>query len=734
MIPARAVLAVVLVALCAAPAWAARVTGIVVDPAGRPVELANVRVSALRAGAVTNAQGAFALELPEGPVVLEATQIGYQPVRLDLVIAAGIAPLRIVLREAPVPVSEVVVAASSFGKSGKSEGATLRRIDVFTTPGGAADVFQSLRAMPGINAPNEGAALFVRGGDPSETVVRLDGGEIGHPYHYEGASGGLFSTLDAYMLKSAFFSSGGFSARYGGALSGVMDIETQDPMNLRTVTVGANLVGGGVSTSWALVPDKVSLVGSVRASNVQLLEQLYGASRDYVSAPRSADAAGRLLYRYSPTGRLSFLYLGSGDRASVSSDYLNFSGVYTGESRNQIAAVQWQEGIGRSIALRGHVGYQQYLSDWTFGPMAATEREKRIQAQLDAVWAASPQHELSTGFRFARRADDLVGVYPADSTDLQPGAPVRYHDTRPRQSMPGGYIEDKIRLWGPVYATLGVRADRASLVDTWTIDPRAALAWRISDRQTVRVAAGRYHQLASPEYLDPVYGNPTLGPLAADHVIAGYEWLAEESNVRIEFYRKRYDDLVTQSAETYYANEGHGEANGVDLFARTRSGPYTGWISYGYLDSRRLEGDVTTEVPSPYGVRHSLTLVASVQLPGFWQMGGRFGFTTGRPYTPVVGATYDPSRDLWRPIEGPEYSAEMPQYHRLDVRLTRLFTMPAGLGLPESGLSVLYLEAMNVLDTPNILEYTYNEDYTERHEMLSYFSRRMVVAGFALTW
>ena len=92
------------------------------------------------------------------------------------------------------------------------------------------------------------------------------------------------------------------------------------------------------------------------------------------------------------------------------------------------------------------------------------------------------------------------------------------------------------------------------------------------------------------------------------------------------------------------------------------------------------------------------------------------------------------SAAAWRPIEGGENSALMPQYHRLDVRVTRLFTMPAALGLPESGMSVLYLEALNVLDTPNVLEYVYNDDYTERREVLSYFSRRMVVAGFALTW
>ncbi len=205
-------------ALGAEPARAARVAGVVVDRAGKPVEYATVAAPALKRGTATDEQGAFALDLPPGPAVIEAQQIGYEHLRLGVTVAEGLAPLRLVLREAAVPLAEVTISTSSFGKTGKSEGAVVRRADIVTTPGGAADIFQSLRALPGLNAPNDGAALYVRGGDPRETTIRLDHGEIGHPYHWEGASGGLFSAIDTYMIESAFFSTGGFSARYGGAL------------------------------------------------------------------------------------------------------------------------------------------------------------------------------------------------------------------------------------------------------------------------------------------------------------------------------------------------------------------------------------------------------------------------------------------------------------------------------------------------------------------------------------
>ncbi len=733
-IVASAFAAAIILAAAVTPALAARLTGSVVDHRGRAIEYANVTVAALKLGAVTDTAGAFSLELPDGPVTIVCSQVGYQPGQAQAVIAGAPARVRIVLAEEPVPVAEVVVAASTFGKAGKSEGAMLRRMDVVTTPGGAADVFQSLRALPSINAPDEGAALYVRGGDPRETLIRLDGGEIGHPYHYEGASGGLFSAFDSYMLKSAFFSSGGFSAKYGGVLSGVLDIETADPMNLRTISAGANIVGGNVSGSWALIPDKLSLVGTVRGSDVKLLERLYPTRLGYVNAPASADGAVRLLYRHSPTGRVSLLYLGSADRVGLVTQSGNFQGLYDRHSHNHLLALQFQEAALGVLAIHGQVSIQRYRSQWAFGPTDVSDREAHEQANVDAVWAASPRHEVSFGGNWRRRQDDLSGAVPADSSDLAAGAPVRFRATRPSQDVPGAYVEDKVRLVGPIYATLGARADHVSLADRWTFDPRASVAWRIDDHQTLRVATGRYHQPADTEFLDPVYGNPHLIPLEADHWIAGYEWNTAVWNARVEAYRKDYRHLVTQSDSTFYSSDGTGYARGVDAIVRGQLGPVSGWISYGYQDSRRRERDDPREEPSAYGVPHSGTLVLEWALPRLWQVGGRYSYSTGRAYTPVIGRFYDAGRGIWRPVEGENQSARLPDYRRLDVRLTKLFSLPAMGSLPGSSTCVFYVEGMNVLDVHNVLDYVYNSDYSQRTDNLSYFSRRIAVVGFGLTW
>ena len=717
-----------------AQATALPVTGQVVDRAGAGVEYATVSVAALKRGTTTDDQGRFTLDLPAGSAIIDVAQLGYERASVAVVVAESMAALRIVLQDEPIPLAEVTVATSSFGKAGKSEGAVVRRSDIVQTPGGAADIFQALRALPGINAPNEGAAIYVRGGDPRETLIRLDHGEIGHPYHYEGASGGLFATVDSYMLESAFFSSGGFSARYGGVLSGVLDIQTQDPLDTRTATVDANLAGGGLSSSWALVPGKLSFVGSLNHSAPELLFRLYGSSTEYQIAPSSMNGLGKLIYRYSPTGRAVFQYLESHDRVGAVGSYLNSESVYDAEAANHLPSIQFKDVLGGNVALRGQVSGQWYDNRWSYGPILARQTERNVQANVEAVWPMSSRHELIFGANLRHRDTEIIGRFPADSTDLLPGAPVREQRARPRVDYPGVFVEDKFRVAGPLYATLGARVDYASRPGVATVDPRAALAWRLDERQTLRVAGGRYHQLAEPQYLDPVFGNPDLQPLSADHAIVGYEWKSDFGNVRLEAYHKEYRDLVTNDSTSFYANGGHGYARGVDAFVQGTWRWLSGWVSYGWLDSRRKQLDDPTEVKAAYGVDHSVTLVGKYSLTSSWNIGAKYNYTTGRPVTPVVGRTFNMERNIWQPEFGEHNSDRLPDYNRLDVRLTRLFSLPAGWGLPESGACVFYVEGLNVLGIPNTLEYVYNSDYTRRFETESYFSRRMLVAGFSLTW
>jgi hypothetical protein len=133
-------------------------------------------------------------------------------------------------------------------------------------------------------------------------------------------------------------------------------------------------------------------------------------------------------------------------------------------------------------------------------------------------------------------------------------------------------------------------------------------------------------------------------------------------------------------------------------------------------------------------VRHSLTVVSTYQYNPAWSLGARYSASSGRPYTAVLSASYDASQDLWRPTFAEDNSGRLPAYHRLDARVTHLFSMPRGLGLPASSVCVAFCEGLNVLGLRNVLDYTYSADYSQKKAQDSYFSRRMLVAGVALSW
>ncbi len=699
---------------------AARLTGRVVDRAGVGLEFANVRAPQHKRGAVTDAEGRFELDLPEGATAIEVSQLGYQLLRLSVAVADGIAPLRFTLHEEPVPVAEVHVQASSFGRTGQGEGAVVRRSDVYTTPGGAADLFQSLRALPGINAPTEGAALFVRGGDPSETVIRLDGADIGHPYHYEGASGGLFSIMDTYLLQSAFFSSGGFGARYGGGMSGVLDIETRDPLNERSVSMGAHMAGASLASTWSIIPDKLAGIVSVARGDPRMLFKLYGSASEFEQTPTSWNGIGKLIHRYSPSGRVSLLTLQSAERIRVVSQQLSVQDTYASRVHNQFWALHLTDVAAGRVAVKANLTTQRFRDDWSFSDFGQRGIERQSIASLDFVWPVSERHESSFGAGWRHRTFDRDGLTAADSTDLAPGADTRIAAVQGSADEPWAHAEHKMRVVGSLYATLGGRIERVSTVDRWVFDPRGALALRMGDHQTLRVATGRYHQPPQLARLDARYGNPRLEPSYADHVIAGYEWTSDFGTVRLEAYRKDYRRLARQDDATWWAADGFGYARGVDVLVQGTHGWLDGWVSYGYLDAKRRE-EAGTRVQRYQGT------------PRF-HAGARYSHSTGRRYTPVVGATFDAGESRWRPVLGENQSGRMPDYHRVDLRLMRLFSLPQTGRVRASNVCVMYAEALNVLGIRNVLDYWYNEDYSERRDIDSYFSRRMIVAGVALSW
>ncbi|MCK4257306.1 carboxypeptidase-like regulatory domain-containing protein, partial [candidate division WOR-3 bacterium] len=203
------------------------IRGIVLDMEGNTLFGANVYIKGRYEGAMSDENGKFFFETDyEGECILIATYVGYKVYENPIHISKNrTLELKVTLRKDVVEMKGIVVTASSF-TSGEEEGVTLTPLEIVTTSGAAADVCWAIKTFPGVSQVDEGAGLFVRGGEVIETKFILDGAEISHPYRYESPTGGFFGTFSPFLLKGTYFSSGGFSSEYGDALSSVLAMQS----------------------------------------------------------------------------------------------------------------------------------------------------------------------------------------------------------------------------------------------------------------------------------------------------------------------------------------------------------------------------------------------------------------------------------------------------------------------------------------------------------------------------
>lgn len=714
----------------------------------------------------TNESGEFNIPFRKYGVSLVVSYVGY---RTDSVadIQSG-SPVTVRLR----PVGYVTDEVKILGKDergGMANSYELGNAEIKSFAGITRDPMRALQMMPGVSTDNVASAkMDVRGGTWDENTVLIDGAEIPDPYHLKEVSFASLSVFNADMVRSIDFSSGGFGAKYGNALSSVMDIHYKEGnrkhfegnLNLSPLDFSASAQGPIDKNSSYIVAARGSYLGyMLKTLNVN--QDLYAGYYDL-----QGDAA----YHLSGTDKLQLDFMYSKDDAiqnptdafsasSVSgtvngtstnvSRTMNNVQSFTGHYSSLFLSAFYNSTPAPSLALKtlvyftGNHGNSDPVNDTRlnvkysalpnlWSSLHAIQNAGYIldanTALLSesAIYHASPILEFDAGLggrRINYKYDPHMGVtgfsesnvlsYP-DTTITPNVGQVKYLDTTKINTgafAASGYIQSRADLPDGLTLTAGARLDYFNLDREARVSPRLNFSWLAPLGVTISGGAGVYYQLPSYNQLKSSSPSDTNTPFEkATQFILGFERkLGSAANLQVQFYRKYYSDLVPAIRNAYtglYYNpaidNGIGYAKGFDIRYEMHSGRFSLFIGYGYLVAMEKSGASQNYYPRTSDQRHTLSVELEYSPWKSLALDLRGVYGSGYPYTPSV-SVLDPGTmsETWK--QGPENSARYPAYERVDLRVTRKFT------LYHNPLSV-YLDITNLLNRKNVWGYMYTYD------------------------
>ena len=672
----------------------------------------NVTLKDTYDGATTDEDGNYSFTTTEsGDKTLVFAGTNYEeveiPVKLegkDMVIPAS---LKAEINE----INAVVITAGSIEASDKKRAATLLTpLDIYTTAGANGQISSALGYLPGVQKVGETEGLFVRGGTGAETKIFMDGNLVNNYFTNSVPGVAGRDRFNTSLFKGNIFSSGGYSAIYGQALSSVLILESVDLPETTSFDFGVSPIFLNANYQKLNKEKNASWGISGSYSNLGLMGKLLDFNTDFEKYPRSYSFDGNFRIKTKRGGFIK--YYGSTDANELAVDsQSNDPGFDRNrvslKGRNMYHNLSYREKVGKYLINIG-TSYTYNSNDLDFASITTdgeasltkiSSQSNYINGKL-VVERKVGRNTVRGGFELNNASENTnFGFYEKDYKDLISSA----------------FAETDLIFTNDLSAKIGARAEHSSYLGKWNFSPRAALAYRISKQWTTSLAYGMFYQNPESKYL--ISNNFDFQ--RADHYIFQIQKNADGRNLRFEAFYKNYDKLIkTSSASagsstspsnqyTQFADNsnGKGYAKGIELFWRDKktfkSIDY--WLTYSYLDSKRDFLNYPVSLAPSFASKHTFNAVAKKFVMD-WKTGFNLSYTysKGRPYYDIV------SRDGENMVRN---EGKLKDYSGLNFSVNYV----PSIGKKDSkSFTVFVLSINNVLGNKNVYGYNYSADGSSR--------------------
>lgn len=671
------------------------ISGKVTDQKGKPVPGANIYIDGTYDGATSSETGDFSFETTAaGNQTLVVSFLLYDTFKSEIDVT-NYKDQIIKLRENVNALDAVVITAGTLESGDKARVSVLKPLDIVTTAGSAGNIITALQTLPGTQTVGEDGRLFVRGGEASETQTFVDGLRVAQPYGATTNNLPTRSRFSPFLFSGIAFSTGGYSAEYGEALSSVLLLNTQDEPDQNKTDISLMTVGLGVGNTQKWKKSSFSI--NTNYINLAPYQAVVPQNVEWNNPYQSL--GGEAVYRYHfERGIFKFYAAFDAEKFDLNQKNVNFvDPVRTNLNNNNFyanASYKGDFGTGWQLTSGMSYGYSNNKIKYDINDVDSNENAAQLKLKLRKNFSNYFKLSFGTDYfitKYNENFDDNISIKVANGYD---------------SNIFAAYAEGDILFSKKLALKVGLRYSNNSLLNENNIAPRASMAYKISKNSQFSFAYGDFSQTPVVDYIK--YSKyHQFESEKARHYILNYQFTKPGQTFRAEAYYKDYSNLVQYDTRdiqynSVFNNNGSGYAKGLDLFWRD-SNLYKNleyWISYSYIDSERQYKNFPTMATPNFIANHSLSIVTKYFITDWKsQIGFTNSFSSGRPYN-------DPNQTQFM-------NGKTKSYNSLSFNWAYLLTTQ----------KILYFSVSNVLGAQNVFGY----DYAKLPDPSGVYQRQAVV-------
>ncbi len=683
-----------------------KISGTVVNEKDKPLKGVSVYLDNTIDGGTTDSLGIFRFTTSEkGNQTIVASEISHENAGLPIVINGDMSGIVLKMKSNKAHnLDAVVITAGSFDATNDKSKTVLRPLDIVTTAGANADIVKAIETLPGTQQTGADNGLFVRGGDANEAAILVDGIVVQNAFLSGPPGVATRSRFGAFQFSGVSFSSGGYSARYGQALSGVLELTSNDLPDKSTINLGANMAGLYASGTKKWKNSSFDFGGGY--NNTTPFFGLATTNFKFYKVPVGGN--GNMRYAWKPN-KDGILKVGLNCMNSTSGITIPnpFAGIPDSFATNTAIKDLSKEGDNLNFVTKDqyYFGTASYRQMWkakyslftaasysldqtnnTFGDKPINEQDHRAQFRIEGKDYFTSRMNLLLGTDVQSFGIDKksFGIFNQNFTE----------------TIIAAYTELE---WTPVNRIAfrpGLRYEHSALLNVDKVAPRMSMAIMTGSHSQVSLASGIFYQDADNSYLMAGLKQKP-GMQEAIHYIANWQYTNDDRTLRLEGYYKNYANLIREvyngydpttyriiTNNTIVNNSGHGYAQGLELFWRDKKTVKNldYWISYSYINTKRLYANYPVEATPTFIADHNLNIVSKYFVDKLHtSFSATYSFASGRP-------SYEPVTFL---------SSRTPAFNNLAVSAAYLHSFG-------KWFTVFYLSIDNITNQHNVFGYRYS--------------------------